>query len=363
MSEYIKNSVLPHFKIDSVKRMSVFDSGHINNTFHIVTESGNYVIQQINHNVFKKPEHVMENIMNVTGHLKKKIAASGGDPERETLSFIPTETGEYYYKTSKGEYFRVYKFIDDARTYQIVEKPEHFYNAAKAFGKFQNMLNDFPADILHETIENFHHTPLRYTALEKAIKEDKMGRAKSVKKQIEFAMDRKKDAGIIVDAIAFGEIPVRVTHNDTKLNNVLMDKSGDKAICVIDLDTVMPGSMLYDFGDSIRFGTNPAAEDEADLSKVNMDMELYRQYTLGYLSELKDSITKRELELLPVSAKLMTLECGVRFLTDYLEGDTYFKTEYENQNLDRTGTQFKLVADMEKNMKDMENIVTEIMKR
>lgn len=362
MSEYIRNSVLPHFNINSVKQMSVFDSGHINNTFYIETEDGNYVIQQINHNVFKHPEHVMANIMNVTGHLKKKIVEQNGNPERETLSFIPSETGEYYYKTSKGEYFRVYKFIGDVTTYQIVEKPEHFYNAAKAFGKFQNMLSDFPADVLYETIENFHHTPLRYTALEKAIAADKMGRADSVKKQIEFAMDRKKDAAILTEAIANGEIPIRVTHNDTKLNNVLIDKKTNQGICVIDLDTVMPGSMLYDFGDSIRFGTNPAAEDEPDLSKVNMNMELYRQYTLGYLSELKESITEKELELLPVSAKIMTLECGVRFLTDYLEGDTYFKIDYEEQNLHRTGTQFKLVEDMEKNMEEMAKIANDIMK-
>ena len=362
MSEYIKRDVLPHFQINAeVKKISVFDSGHINNTFYIVTDSGGYVLQQINHNVFKHPEQVMSNIINVTEHLKNKIRSNGGDTERETLNFIQTDTGGYFYKNSFGEYYRMYKYIGDVRTYQIVEKPEHFYNAAKAFGRFQNMLNDFPAECLYDTIENFHHTPLRYEALIKAIKDDKMGRAASVKKEIDFALERQKDASILIDAIANGEIPVRVTHNDTKLNNVLIDNKTNEGICVIDLDTVMPGSMLYDFGDSIRFGTNPASEDEPDLSKVNMDIELYKQFAKGYLSELKDNITKRELELLAVSAKIMTLECGVRFLTDYLEGDTYFKIEYEKQNLNRTGTQFKLVADMEKNMDKMKQIVKDIM--
>lgn len=363
MSEYIKRDILPHFRIESkVRNISVFNSGHINNTFYIQTSNGDYVLQQINHNVFKRPDLVMCNIMNVTEHLKKKIIARGGNAERETLNFVQAENGEYFYKTPAGDYYRVYKYIGDVRTYQVVEKPEHFYSAARAFGRFQNMLSDFPADILHETIENFHHTPLRYEAFMKAVREDKMGRADSVKAQIEFAMERVKDASILTDAIAGGDIPVRVTHNDTKLNNVLIDRKTNEGICVIDLDTVMPGSMLYDFGDSIRFGTNPASEDEPDLSKVNMDMELFRQYTLGYLTELKESITEKELELLPVSAKIMTLECGIRFLTDYLEGDTYFKTEYPKQNLDRTGTQFKLVSDMEKNMSEMENIVYDIIK-
>ncbi len=363
MSEYIKRDILPHFCIDAkIRNISVFNSGHINNTFYIQTNNGDFVLQQINHNVFKRPDYVMSNIMNVTEHLKKKILENGGNVERETLNFVQSETGEYYYKTPAGDYYRVYKYIGDVRTYQTVEKPEHFYNAARAFGKFQNMLSDFPADILYETIENFHHTPLRYEAFEKAVREDKMGRAESVKDLIEFAMERKKDAGILIDAIANGDIPIRVTHNDTKLNNVLIDRKTNEGICVIDLDTVMPGSMLYDFGDSIRFGTNPASEDEPDLSKVNMDMELFRQYSLGYLTELKESITKKELELMPVSSKIMTLECGIRFLTDYLEGDTYFKTEYPKQNLDRTGTQFKLVADMEKNMDEMTEIVYNIMK-
>lgn len=362
MSEYIKSEIFPHFCSDEkIGKIKPLNSGHINNTFHIQTECNAYVIQQINTNVFKKPHEVMSNIITVTDHLRKKISENGGDAERETLTFMKADTGGYYYISPKGEYFRMYKYIGDVTTYQIVEKPEHFRNAATAFGKFQNMLSDFPAFSLYETIENFHHTPLRYMALERAIADDKLGRAKSVKAEIEFALARKAEAGALVDAIACAEIPVRVTHNDTKLNNVLIDNKTQQAICVIDLDTVMPGSMLYDFGDSIRFGTNPAPEDEPDVSKVVMNMELYRVYTEGYLTELKDSITSGELKYLPLSAKIMTLECGIRFLTDYLEGDTYFKTSHELQNLHRTRTQFKLVADMEKNMREMERISYQVL--
>jgi len=363
MLDYIKNEIFPHFcpgkKILNIKTLN---SGHINNTFCIETEDITYVLQQINKNVFKKPLEVMSNIITVTEYLKKKIAENGGDVERETLTFIKADNGDYCYISPKGEYFRMYIYISDVTTYQIVEKPEHFRYAAIAFGKFQNMLSDFPAFKLHETIENFHHTPLRLAALERAIAEDKMGRAKNVAPEIEFALKRKPESGILIDAIAKGEIPVRVTHNDTKLNNVLIDNKTQQAICVIDLDTVMPGSMLYDFGDSIRFGTNPVAEDEPDTSKVVMDMELYKAYTEGFLFELRNSITPNELKLLPLSAKIMTLECGVRFLTDYLEGDTYFKTSHADQNLHRARTQFKLVADMEQNMRQMERIAYDSMR-
>ena len=360
--EYIRREIIPHFCIDEeIEAIRIFDSGHINNTYQLQTRDGGYVLQQINHYVFKNPEQVMSNIISVTNHIKEKILMEGGDVERGTLHFIPTKDGEYYYKTPYGEYYRVYKYISGVKTYQIVEKPEHFYNAACAFGKFQNMLADFPADSLYETIENFHHTPLRYKQLDEAIANDPKGRAKEVKKYIDFAMARRDEAGLIVDGIASEEIKIRVTHNDTKLNNVLIDKKTNRGICVIDLDTVMPGSMLYDFGDSIRFGTNTSEEDEPDLDKVHMNMELYRCFAEGYLSELKGSITEAELKYMPFSAKLMTLECGIRFLADYINGDLYFKIDREGQNLDRTGTQFKLVTEMEKNMKDMEKIIDEIM--
>ena len=339
-----------------------YGEGHINNTFLLSTTSNKYILQRINNTVFSSPEDVMNNIVMVTEFLKEKIARNGGDITRESLSVIPTKDGNPFLKTADGDYFRVYLFIDDAISYQVVEKAEDFYNAAVAFGRFQNMLSDFHAEKLHETIKNFHNTVTRYEDFEKAVKDNKSGKADSVKEEIEFAMSRKKYASIIVDGISEGRIPLRVTHNDTKLNNVMVDKASGKGICVIDLDTVMPGSMLYDFGDSIRFGTNPSAEDEKDLSKVYCDLDLFEQYVKGYLSELGERITKDEIELLPVSAIIMTLECGIRFLGDHLDGDVYFRIHRDNHNLDRARTQFKMVADMEQKLDQMKAIVAKYAK-
>jgi Ser/Thr protein kinase RdoA (MazF antagonist) len=299
----------------------------------------------------------MSNIVLVTEHLRKKIIENGGDPERETLTVMPTITGKSYYKTKNGYYFRMYIFIEGATTYQIVEQPEHFYNAAKSFGLFQKLLADFPAEKLYETIADFHNTKVRFENLKIAIKNDKVGRLKEVEAEIKFAYEREKDISIIIDAISAGKVPLRVTHNDTKYNNVMIDDLTGKGVCVIDLDTVMPGSLLYDYGDSLRFGTNPSEEDEKDLSKVYSDINLFEYFTKGYLEELKDTLTETEIELLPFSAKLMTFECGIRFLTDYLNGDTYFKIHRPEQNLDRCRTQFKLVADMEEKMEKMTEIV------
>lgn len=334
-----------------------YGEGHINNTYLVHTTQKNYILQRINHNVFHQPEQVMQNIQRVTDHLRGKIAARGGNPERETLTLIPVKEGGYFYKTEQGEYFRMYLFIEGARTYQTAEKPEHFYNAARAFGVFQNDLADFPSEELFETIPNFHNTPVRFDALERAAAENKAGRAAEVQAELQFAMARRAEAGQILDAIRSGDIPLRVTHNDTKFNNIMIDDATGDGLCVIDLDTVMPGSMLYDYGDSIRFGANLVEEDETDLSIVCLDLPLFEQYTRGFLSEMKNSITPGELKHMAFSAKLLTLECGVRFLTDYLEGDTYFKIHREKQNLDRTRTQFKLVADMEEKMEQMKQIV------
>ena len=339
-----------------------YGEGHINSTFLLETTTNKYILQKINATVFSSPEEVMDNVVMVTEFLRKKIVAAGGDPDRETLTVILTKDGSSYYKTSDGDYYRTYIFIDDAISYQVVENPEDFYNAACAFGKFQNMLSDFDADKLHETIKNFHNTKTRFDDFERAVKENRSGKADSVKEEIEFAMARRADGNIIVDGIAEGRIPLRVTHNDTKLNNVMVDNKTGKGVCVIDLDTVMSGSLLYDFGDSIRFGTNPASEDEKDLSKVYCDLNLFEQYVKGFLSELGDSITKEEVELLPMSAKLMTLECGIRFLGDHLNGDVYFKIHRENHNLDRARTQFKMVADMENKMDEMKAIVAKYAK-
>lgn len=339
-----------------------YGEGHINSTFLLETTTEKYILQKINNTVFSSPEDVMDNVVMVTEFLKTKIEAAGGDAKRETLTVIPAKDGKSYVKTNDGDYYRIYIFVDDAISYQVVEKPEDFYNAACAFGRFQNMLSDFEADKLHETIKNFHNTKTRFADFEKAVADNKSGKADSVRAEIDFALARKEDASLIVDGIAEGKIPLRVTHNDTKLNNVLVDPVSGKGICVIDLDTVMSGSLLYDFGDSIRFGTNPASEDEKDLSKVYCDLNLFEQYVKGFLSELGDRITPAEIELLPMSAKLMTLECGIRFLGDHLNGDVYFKIHREDHNLDRARTQFKMVADMEEKMDEMKAIVAKYVK-
>lgn len=334
-----------------------YGEGHINDTYQVKCEGKRYILQRMNDHVFHHPEQLMSNIVKVTEHLKKKIEENGGDPLRETLTVIPTKEQESFFVTPDGNYFRMYDFIENAQTYQVVEQPVHFYNAAKAFGRFQKLLNDFPADELYETIPNFHHTLKRFEALKKAVAENKAGRKEEVAAEIAFAMEREKDVSILVELIAEKKIPLRVTHNDTKFNNIMIDDASGEGICVIDLDTVMPGSLLYDYGDSLRFGTNPASEDEKDLTKVYMDIELFEQFSKGFIEEMGSTLTKTEREFMPFSAKLMTFECGIRFLTDYLEGDHYFKIHYPEQNLDRTRTQFKLVADMEKKMEQMKAIV------
>ncbi|MBO5364065.1 MAG: aminoglycoside phosphotransferase family protein [Clostridia bacterium] len=340
-----------------------YGEGHINNTFLVNTTGNRYILQRVNSDVFSHPEEVMDNIALVTEYLHKKIIAACGDPYRETLTLIPTKAGKHYLITDDGDLFRMYLFIGSAISYQQVETPELFYRIAKAFGKFQNMLDGFPAEQLKETIPNFHNTVSRYENFKKSVSKDAVSRGAEVAKEIQFAMEREKDAGIIMDAISDGTVPLRVTHNDTKLNNILVDEATGEGICVIDLDTVMPGSMLFDFGDSIRFGASTAAEDEKDLDKVWMDLELFEQYAKGYIEELHSTMTEKELELLPMSAKLMTLECGIRFLGDYLDGDHYFRIHYPEQNLDRARTQFKLVADMESKMETMQSIIKDLYKK
>lgn len=337
--------------------------GHINNTYVIDFQKDGaikrYILQEINTNVFKNPDQLMENIENVTKYLEGIIAADGGDVLRETLRVHRTVDGKPYYIDSNGRYWRVYNFITDSYTCQCIDCPKTFYNAAKAFGKFQRMLADYPCSTLHETIPNFHNTVSRFKDLKEAVKNDLSGRASLVRDEIEFAFARENEVGVLVDLLQKGELPLRVTHNDTKLNNVMFDNKTGKGICVIDLDTVMPGLSLYDFGDSIRFGANVAAEDEKDLSKVKLSLELYEQYTRGYLCAAGESLTQLEIELLPFSAKLMTYECGIRFLGDYLNGDVYFRTDYPEHNLVRCRTQFKLVEEIEKKFDKMIDITKE----
>ena len=332
-----------------------YGNGHINDTY--LTLPMQNILQRINTDVFKNPDELMENILGVTEFLREKIVKSGGNPERETLSVVKTLDGNSYYKNENGDCYRMYKFIDGSKTVDCNPTPEELCNAAKAFGKFQKMLNDYPAHKLHETIVDFHNTPDRFKKLKEAIENNLAGRRDSVQAEIDFALSCESWISKVTDGLADGSIPLRVTHNDTKINNVLFDAQSGEAICVIDLDTVMPGSLLYDFGDALRIGAATADEDETDLSKVEFDLNMFESFTKGFFEEMKDCLTKRETELLAFSAKLLTYECGIRFLTDYLNGDTYFKIHREHHNLDRARTQFKLVADMEKKAEQMEAIV------
>lgn len=343
-------------QFDIITDVEPYGNGHINDTF-IASTDGAYILQRINTAIFKDVDGLMDNISSVTEHLRAKIKAAGGNPDRETLTLIKTSDGKNYYRCENGECYRVYKLIENSVSYDLVENSQQFYHAAKAFGRFQNMLNDFPAENLNETIPDFHDTRKRIKHLEDAIAEDKCGRLEEVEKEVEFALARKNEMGIVMEGIEEGVIPVRVTHNDTKLNNVMLDIDTGEGVCVIDLDTVMPGSLLFDYGDALRFGASSGSEDETDLSKIYFDMNLFEHFTKGYLEETSDILTNRERELLPFSAKLLTYECGIRFLTDYLNGDTYFKIHREKHNLDRCRTQFKLVYDMEQKMDEMKEIV------
>ena len=338
-------------------------NGHINDTFLLTYKIGKMgcirvILQRMNKSVFPRPVELMENVMNVTSFLYKKIEENGGDPFRETVNIIPARDGRPYYKESEEDYWRCMVFITDAYSLDEVEKPEDFYESAVAFGKFQSLLSDYPAETLHETIANFHNTKSRFADFKKAVEEDVAGRAKEVQEEIQFVLDREADASFFVDLIDKGELPIRVTHNDTKSNNIMMDNKTGKGICVIDLDTTMPGLAMYDFGDSIRFGASTGAEDEKDLSKISCSMELFDIFTKGFIEGCEGNLTAREIECLPMGAKIMTYECGMRFLADYLQNDIYFKTSRPEHNLDRARTQFKLVADMESKWDEMHAIVS-----
>ena len=343
-------------KFDKDTNTEVFGNGHINDTYLCET-SPKFILQRINTNVFKNPDAVMENIYNVTMHIREKIKEAGGNPDRETMCIIPTKSGEIYHKTEDGECFRMYTFVENSISYDVAKRPEILMYAGHAFGKFQSMLDDFPAEKLYETIADFHNTPVRVNQLKDAMDKNLSGRLESVEKEIEFALEYSKYASEITDAMEKGDVPLRVTHNDTKLNNVLFDIRTDKDVCVIDLDTVMPGSILYDFGDALRFGASSCEEDETDMDKIYFDLEKFEAFSKGFLGEVGKCLTEKEKELLPLSALLMTYECGIRFLADYINGDTYFKIHRENHNLDRARNQFALVRDIEKKLPEMEKIV------
>lgn len=338
-----------------------YGQGHINDTFCVLCQPQEgdairFILQGLSSAAFPHPEELMENFIGITSYLREKVIAAGGDPMRETLSLVKTRDGKDFYTDSNGKVWRLTPFIENTDCFQSAT-PELFEASARAFGRFQYLLQGYPAATLHETIVNFHNTEDRFAKFEAALASDKLGRAADIQKEIQFVLDRKADCSVALQALREGKLPLRVTHNDTKLNNILIDRDTHEGICVIDLDTTMPGLSINDFGDSIRFGANHSKEDEKDLSKVNFDIELYEAYTRGFLEGAKGSLTPAELEYLPWGARLMTLECGIRFLTDYLDGDHYFRIHYPEQNLDRCRTQFKLVSDMEEQFEAMAAVV------
>ena len=361
--------VLKHFAFegtyDSVEEML---SGNINNTFHLYyRDKGGrqiqYVLQQINSYAFKQPELVMSNAVRVTNHLRANAEQRGLPAERCTLSYVPCDNGEYLYVDSQKRYWRAYNFIDNAKAYNRVEKPEQFYEAGAAFGEFQRLLSDFPVDELYETIPYFHDTRRRFYSFVASVAEDKAGRVKQLEPEIDFLFDRRKRMYSIVQMIQAGELPLRVTHNDTKINNVMLDRDTGEALCVIDLDTVMAGSSLYDFGDAIRFGASTADEDETDLDRGRMDLGLFSAFTEGFVEQTAAALTLAELENLPLGARVMTYENGLRFLTDYLDGDVYFHIDHPGHNLDRARNQFRLLEDMEEKRGAMDATVRALIEK
>lgn len=357
-----ESDLVKKFNVDgNVVSAFPYGNGHINTTVRVIIrdgkDSGDYILQRINKNVFKNPEKLMDNFVGVTEFLRNKIVSVGGNPDRETISVIMSRDGRSYCKDEAGDYWRLVKYVDGSVCYDKVERPEQFYDSAVAFGRFQKLLADYPAETLYETIPSFHNTPERLRAFKEAVAADICGRAGEISDEIAFVLGREEFAGTLERAHSEGRLPLKVTHNDTKLNNILFDGESGKALCVIDLDTIMPGYSVNDFGDSIRFGATTAAEDETDLSKVYFDISLYELYVKGFIEGVGDGLSECEREMLPIGAIMMAYECGMRFLTDYLSGDTYFKVKREKHNLDRARNQFKLVRDMEEKLPEMREIV------
>ncbi len=326
--------------------------GHINETYSATYDQGGmrvrYIHQKINRGVFKKPVAVMKNVMRVTTHIRRRLeAADARDITRRSLIIIPARDGQCYHVGKDGDYWRTFVFVEGVQTYEAVQSPEQAFQAGRAFGEFQNLLVDLPGERLSETIPAFHNTRKRFTALQQAIQKDHYNRAKDARKEIEFALKHEPLVDVILNAMVKGKIPERITHNDTKFNNVMLDTLTGEAKCVVDLDTVMPGCALYDFGDMVRTTTSPTLEDERDLSKVNMHMPTFKQLAEGYLSAAGSFLVRAEKSLMAFSGKLITFEIGTRFLTDFLSGDTYFRIHRPDHNLDRCRTQFKLVESIE----------------
>lgn len=339
-----------------------FGAGHINDTFRLrAGKSGQerrYVLQRINGQVFPQPDRLMENMVRVCAHARTKLGgAADGHAGRRTLRLIPTRTGRQWLVDAGGQRWRCLDYVEGTTGFDVVREPAQAYEAARAFGAFQALMSDLPGDRLHETIPDFHHTPSRYARFLAAVEHDIAGRVGDSGPEIAFARSRAAEVAVITDGLADGSLPERITHNDAKLGNVLLDDVTHEGVCVVDLDTVMPGSPLYDFGDLVRTSSSSAQEDERDLSLVRVQLPMFEALVRGYLSTAGVFLTPREKALLPFAGKLITFETGLRFLTDWLEGDRYFKTHRDGHNLDRARTQFALVASIEMQMPAMQALV------
>ena len=356
--------VINHFKFDGTyEDVEELLSGNINSTYRLTYrlpdgKTVRYVLQKINTVAFRQPDELMKNVQLVIDHITAAMARAHVDTDRRILEFIPTvgyatTDSPLLYRDDHGDFWRADVFIDRATAYDQITDPHMFYEAGRGFGEFQKYLSDFPADKLVETIPDFHNTKKRFYTFVAAVSSDKAGRVKELDKEIDFFFDRRKMMSSIVDLLDAGKLPLRVTHNDTKLNNVMIDDDTGEALCVIDLDTVMPGSSLYDYGDAIRYGASTAAEDEPDLSKIGVDMELFRQFTDGFISEVKDDLTRDELLSLPLGIKVINCELAMRFLTDYLDGDVYFKVNRPQHNLIRARAQMRLLECFEEKYDEM----------
>jgi Ser/Thr protein kinase RdoA (MazF antagonist) len=369
MSEHNLSEIFENFETESQYRRHRFIKvGHINETYLVEASRGDmpkwFIFQRINHFVFRDPERLMENFEKITRHLRSKLEKTpGSDPERETLNLVRSKAGRCCHVTPDGNYWRAYRFVGDCYIVNVAEKPEQAREAGRAFGRFQKYLADLPAVSLHETIPQFHHTPRRFARFKEVLNEDAMGRAAEAQDAVAFALQRESMTSVVTDALESGRLPLRITHNDTKINNVLFDNTTGKGLCVIDLDTTMPGSALYDFGDMVRTTTSFAAEDERDLVKVKLEMEMFKALALGYLEEAVDFLTPEEIELLVFSGRLITFTIGLRFLTDFLEGDVYFRIHRDGQNLDRARAQFALVKSMEEQEKEMDEAVRDLVRQ
>ena len=344
-----------------LKETSHLGNGHINDTVLLVFDDNGIrrelVLQKINKYVFHHPDELMENMVGVTEFLRKKVIASGGDPEREVLTVLPATDGRYFYIDEDGEYWRVTKRISNARCSEMASSPDEFRKAGYAFGHFQSQLSDYPAQTLHETIPYFHDTRVRYRNFIKSVEADRMGRVAGCEDEIKFILDRKATAFYPMDSFDKGEFPLRVTHNDTKFNNILFDLVTSEPVCILDLDTVMPGLAMSDFGDAIRTGACTAVEDEPDVEKVKFDVDLFDSFADGFINGCDGKLTDHEIDALPVGALTATYEQGLRFLADYIDGDVYFKTAYPEHNLVRTHTQIRMVEEIESKWDRIQNII------